>query len=152
MNIIPFFLAMLSWLASFVLAAHLKESNWSNLVTLGMTDIFFFWLVSVSPIDYIKRRYMCVILSLSIVFMLIWALLTFIYTYGNYSIIDSIYLVMESNQQVVSLTLSILLIAVSISPKALLYGLDGMVWPNFAAGVFNYRGNKGNQNTKEGSQ
>tara|TARA_R110000851_G_scaffold325498_1_gene493495 strand:+ start:81 stop:539 length:459 start_codon:yes stop_codon:yes gene_type:complete len=152
MKILALILALTSWGASLMAGAYLVESNWSNIVTIGLIDMFFFWLISVSPIDYIKRRYMCVILSLSILFTIIWSIVAFAFTYADYYIVNAVHEYMYNKLEVTGLTLSLLLVFVSASPRALLYGLDGMVWPRFASGLFDYRSVESNKNTKEGAQ
>lgn len=147
----PLILALLSWGASLIVSSHLIISTWSNIVTFGLVDIFFFWLISQLNMSSIKKRYMCVILSLSIIYNLIWSILAFLYVNSNYHLIDNIHNLIFNNHQVAGFTLSLLLLLVSILPKSKLHDFDKLAWPNFASNIFNYSTMPSNKKTKKRS-
>ena len=150
----PLFIAMISWGVGWVLAEIFQVRTWSNLAMLGLNDFFFFWLISsirIVKINYIKRRYMCSILALSLMYIIPFSIVTYVFEYSSYDFIVPIQSVMISSFATVSLVLSLLLIGISITPQVILNGINSRCWPDSASVLLDYRLQEDNADSEEGT-
>lgn len=148
---IAILLALASWVPGFIFVSAVPEQTWGNLFVIMSIDIFFFWLISISRIDYVKRNFMCVILALSIFYMVPYILTTFIYMYGNIQFIDNCQLFLFENHNAFSVTLSLLLIIVSLTPRKLLYGIDRLFRPDIPGDILYNSDSESYQNSEKDS-
>ena len=94
---------------------------------------------------------MCAILSLAFAYIVPFSIVAYIFEYSNYNFISPVYYSMKNGFKDLSLVLSLLLIAVSITPQGILNGFDRRVWPNWAGNVFNYSNEDSFDDLEEGS-
>lgn len=142
LNPFPLIIALISWAVGWSLAEIFEVRSWSNIAMFGLNDMFFFWLISsirIVKINYIKRRYMCSILAISLIYIIPFSVVTYIFEYSTFDFIVPIQSVMMSSFVTVSLVLSLLLITVSITPQVILNGINSRYWPSDADILLNYR-------------
>lgn len=144
-------IALLSCITSIALAFVLEDVTWQILVLVANIDIFFFWWISVSRIDYVVRQHMCWILAISIFFSIFWSLITFLYTANTHPFINLVFDNLENYPSMLGLVLTILLIVVSIMPKGLLYGFSRLGKSDIASDILDNCDNQSYQNSEKGS-
>jgi len=147
-------IALLSCLTSIILIFALEEANWQTLVLVANIDIFFFWWVSISNINYIVRQRMCSILAISIFFSMFWSLISLLYVANASPIINLVFDNLDNYSYVLGLILTLLLIIVSITPwiKRLLYGFRRMDRADTSIDLFDNCDNQNYQDSEKDPQ
>ena len=113
----PFIVVAIFIAASFGLGEIVEVRNWQSIMMLATVEIFAFFVIANSGFDLNKTRALCSIIALVVLaFSSPFALLAW-GTYNlNISLIDSVFNVFYLTYQPFSIVISIMLIAVSISP------------------------------------
>lgn len=140
-NIIPLTLAITAWLGSYVVASLFKETTYMFYLLLFITDFLFIYLISGLPMSIVYKRFMAILLTLTLVVSGIGAINEYLYSInglsgfwlslyeGVFPLISWVAIKMDYLYKDFSLVVSSLLCVVSITPKGLLDVINGRFWP-----------------------
>jgi len=147
-------IALLSCLVSVMLIFVIEDATWQNLIIVANIDIFFFWWVSVSRVNYIVRQHMCIILAISIFFTMFWSLISCLYSANISPIVNLVFDNLDSYAPVLGFILTSLLIIVSILPwiKRLFYGFRRMDRADTSIDLFDNCDNQSYQRSEKDPQ
>ena len=129
------FLGGLSWGFSFLVDRSYEFTTWQCLVSLILIDIIFMYLFQSSRVHYIKSRWVCSILFISIVFTAIFSVLMYSYQYYIVSLDFLPLAVFRDYYQAFTFIMSALIMLVSATPQRIVSSLDGLYWPRFADNI-----------------
>lgn len=129
-------LALLSWLAGYITWAAYEFSTWQCLVSLVLIDLVFMFLISKSRVNYIKSKWMCWLLFISIVFLCVFTLVTYALEYQLIEYNSLLYTLFEVTHGPLSFIISLLMLMVAITPQRLISAWDYDFWPSSIDDIF----------------
>lgn len=135
MRILPIFLALSAWAASFLVMNSYSEATWQCLSSLILVDALAMFAFMSARVHYVVARWVSAILFISIVVTSMSALL--MYSYQNFTMdVDFVLLVVFSDYyQAFGFVMSALVLIVSAIPPKIASALDGLYWPVFANSI-----------------
>lgn len=110
-------------------SAYSESGGWQNYVSLSLVDLIFMAVFGLVTMELARKRWISCLLFFSICASSILSLIVFSYQYHNIGFIDSIAGNAVSIYSSFSLAISILIIAVAVTPKRILRSLDDKLWP-----------------------
>lgn len=130
------FLALLSWLSSYVTWIAYDADTWQCLVSLILVDLVFMFLISKSRVNYIKTKWMCWLIFFSIVFLCVFSLVTFALQYKIIEYNSLLYTAFEVTHGPLGFIISLLMLMVAITPQRLISSWDYDFWPSSVDDIF----------------
>jgi hypothetical protein len=130
------FLALLSWLSSYVTWITYDADTWQCLVSLLLIDLVFMFLISKSRVNYIKTKWMCWLIFISIVFLSVFTLVTYALEYKLIGYNSLLYTVFEVTHGPLGFIISLLMLLVAMAPQKLISTWDYDFWPHSIDNIF----------------
>lgn len=135
MKILPIFLALATWAASFLVMKSYQETTWQCLVSIVLVDVLAMFAFMNTRVHYIVGRWVSSILFISVLVTALSSVL--MYSYQMF-IIDKDFLLLAiftGHYQSFGFVTSVLVLLVSAIPPKIASALDGLYWPIFASSI-----------------
>lgn len=128
---IGFILAILSFACGWLIAEAYPSVGWHSLGSYILCDLFFIWLFSEFRVDYVKQRWICCLLTISVFVGGLFTPIAFVYEHSTWGFIEGPYNFFYRHFDAISIILSTLVVLVSATPRKLLYVFDRIFWPGW---------------------
>lgn len=148
-----FIIAVASLYLSHLMAGSFTVSDFGFYVTLSLLDLCFLYIVSVTTMLNLKRRWMSCVLSINIVGSLLSSVVLYLYEYMHVSAFNYLAInVVDAYFTSFSVVASVLLILISLTPKRILHVFDNRFWPDSLSDVYSCDIGSCTENTPESVQ